>query len=230
VSQGSVVNFTGDALVNAANTGCLGGGGVDGAVNDAGGYKLQEARWQLPVVEPPYVRCPTGQAVVTVGGDLSVDRVIHAVGPDYRGYDDEEEADHLLRSAYAAALACAKQHEVSTLAFALISAAIFRGRKSLLDVLRIAVRAVRENAYLGLHEVHLVAFTHAEVAALMQAAQAEAEAQTEAEAGPAAPLSQGDAAPDEGQGGPGDGTVEDTAPQSPDAGMPIPQGPSTQGE
>ncbi len=179
-SQGSVVHFCGDALVNAANRGCLGGGGVDGAVNDAGGWKLEEARRALPLVAP-YTRCPTGDAKLTVGGDLAVSHVIHAVGPDYRGYDDEAEADALLASAYQRSLEVAREQKFETVAFSLISAAIFRGDKPLLDVLRLAVRTVRQHAYPGLREVHLVAFTPAETRALVQAAE---EAAAEAEAAP----------------------------------------------
>ena len=174
VSQGSVVAFQGDALVNAANNRCLGGGGVDGAVNDAGGWKLEDARWALPVVSPPNVRCRTGDAVATVGGDLAVEHVIHAVGPDYRDYDEDSDGDAALRSAYAAAMRVAQQLEVTTLAFALISASIYRAHRPLLAVLRVAVRAVREGAYTGLREVHLVGFTAAELKVLLAAAEAEA--------------------------------------------------------
>ena len=139
VSDGSVVSFQGDALVNAANNRCLGGGGVDGAVNDAGGYKLEDARWELPVVSPPNVRCRTGDAVATVGGDLAVEHVIHAVGPDYRDYDDDGEGDAVLRSAYTAALRVAQQLEVTTLAFSLISASIYRAHRPLPAVLQWAM-------------------------------------------------------------------------------------------
>ena len=108
-SQGSVVAFSGDAIVNAANTGCLGGGGVDGAINDAGGRKLRAARAALPMLAP-WTRCLTGGAVSTEAGTLSCKRVIHAVGPDYRDDGTEEECDALLASAYAAALAQAREH------------------------------------------------------------------------------------------------------------------------
>jgi hypothetical protein len=92
VSQGSVVRFRGDALVNAANRGCLGGGGVDGAVNDAGGFLLEHARRALPIVSAPYIRCPTGEAKLTVGGALRVRFVIHAVGPGAEAVSREPSA------------------------------------------------------------------------------------------------------------------------------------------
>ena len=94
VSQGSVVDFQGDAIVNAANQGCLGGGGVDGAISRAGGPELFRARQRLPVLRlartaaRSEIRCNTGDAVVTTaGGSLHSKWVIHAVGPNFRGYE-----------------------------------------------------------------------------------------------------------------------------------------------
>ena len=70
-AQGSVVSFTGDAIVNAANTGCL-GGGADGAISRAGGRELAEARKKLSVLDPDqHIRCYTGHARSTVAGDLA---------------------------------------------------------------------------------------------------------------------------------------------------------------
>ena len=179
-SQGSVVHFVGDALVNAANRGCLGGGGVDGAVNEAGGRRLEEARHALPLVGP-YTRCPTGQAKLTIGGALDVRFVIHAVGPDYRSYDEQQEADELLVSAYRSAMQLAAERQLKTVAFSLISASIFRGDKPLLELLRLSVRCVRQHAYAGLEEVHLVAFTAREIDALVDACTAEGGETEEAE-------------------------------------------------
>lgn len=196
LSQGSVAQFEGDAarcppppprsatptaltraaqLVNAANKGCLGGGGVDGAINDAGGWRLEEARHALPLLRP-YVRCETGDAKVTVGGALRVKHVIHAVGPDYRVCVDDAQGDALLRSAYTASMRAARGLGARTVAFALISAAIFRGDRPLRAVLALAVKAVKAEAYPGLQEVHLVAFTTVEIRALLAAAAATAEA------------------------------------------------------
>ena len=81
LAMGSVVNFTGSAVVNAANEGCLGGGGVDGAITAAGGKALAEARKALPVLDKKRTRCPTGECVVTISGDLKAkDYCLHAVG------------------------------------------------------------------------------------------------------------------------------------------------------
>ena len=88
ISQGSVVNFRGGAIVNAANNGGLGGGGVDAAVNKAGGQKLRAAREALPELacggtvaghKLKGTRIRTGGAVITTGGDLKAEWCIHAV-------------------------------------------------------------------------------------------------------------------------------------------------------
>ena len=63
----SVVNFTGDAIVNAANEGCLVGGGIDGEVNRRGGQELEEAREALPLIDPS---CKKGDAKITIAGSL----------------------------------------------------------------------------------------------------------------------------------------------------------------
>ena len=98
----SVVKFTGDAIVNAANEGCLGGGGIDGEVNRRGGETLEAARFALPVLEAGR-RCPTGDAKITVAGDLPCSKVIHAVGPAF-GYSptlaDHADKLELLEAAY----------------------------------------------------------------------------------------------------------------------------------
>lgn len=170
ISMGSVVTFSGDAIVNAANTGCLFGGGVDGAIVEAGGQSLMEARQDLPTLDKRGTRCPTGDAKRTIGGELRAKWCIHAVGPNYclmGGLKkDMLEGDDLLRSAYLQAMKRAEEVNVKTLAFSLLSAGIFRGRRTLEQVLDIALSAVEEGIYPGLEEVHLVAFTGEEIATL----------------------------------------------------------------
>ena len=81
LGRGSVIDFTGSAIVNAANEACLGGGGVDGAITAAGGKALAEARKALPVLDKKRTRCPTGECVVTISGELKAkDYCLHAVG------------------------------------------------------------------------------------------------------------------------------------------------------
>lgn len=174
VSQGSVVDFEGDAIVNAANKGCIGGGGVDRAITTAGGKAMETARWQLPVVPGSRsTRCPTGEARMTIGGDLKARFCIHAVGPDYpvlmqrRGRKALAECDALVTSAYRASLNCASQEALSSVAFSLISAGIFRGVQTLENVLVASLAGIQEGLYAELREVHLVAFKRTELAGLL---------------------------------------------------------------
>lgn len=193
ISGGSVVDFTHKnpskaAIVNAANEECLGGGGVDGAISAAGGPNLLKDRLALPLIRScddddsiieGYqidVRCPTGDAKLTGPGDygnLQVCNVIHAVGPNYISYEScLEEADSLLRSAYVQTLERAKEAGLEAVAFCLLSAGIFRGDRSLDQVLRIAVEAIHNfGGYVGLDEVHLCAFNVKEADALTRIAE-----------------------------------------------------------
>ena len=172
VSSGSVVDAQVSAIVNAANERCLGGSGVDGAITKAGGASLAEARKALPVLSDDK-RCETGGAVLTSGsfGALRCASVIHAVGPDYRQVDLKK-GDALLRSAYVAAMRLARENDCSTVAFSLLSAGIFRGGRSLDEVLHIAVEALRDSCYPSLERVHLVAFADEEQEVLKRVAAA----------------------------------------------------------
>ena len=172
IARGSVLDFTGStnpshtntAIVNAANEGCLGGGGVDGAISNAGGEALYQDRLALPVLEEASgMRCPTGGAVITGPNDnygkLNVNHVIHAVGPNYWNFDttntkaDEDddndgrnfsEPDSLLRSAYQTSLDCAHKANIQSIGFSLLSAGIFRGSRSLDDIMNISVAAIKD--------------------------------------------------------------------------------------
>jgi O-acetyl-ADP-ribose deacetylase (regulator of RNase III) len=124
--RGSVLGFEGDALVNAANEGGVEGGGVDGAVNAAGGPELKRARSQLPLVAAD-VRIPTGSARSTPAfGSLKVRHVIHAVGPDYCALDAAQyaRADLQLQSAYVAAVDAARHLKLRTIGSCLLSAGV----------------------------------------------------------------------------------------------------------
>jgi O-acetyl-ADP-ribose deacetylase (regulator of RNase III) len=184
VSAGSVLDFGGAtdwapaavAIVNAANCGGLGGGGVDGAITSAGGPQLAADRRGLPILEGTQMdRIATGGAVLTgpgCYGHLHAGNVIHAVGPNYlvlAGLGQSVEAgDAQLSDAYRATMRAAASANVEYLGFSLLSAGIFRGSQSLEHVLRLGVEAVAECAYPGLKEVHLVAFMVEEQRALLQ--------------------------------------------------------------
>ncbi|HQR53632.1 MAG TPA: O-acetyl-ADP-ribose deacetylase [Burkholderiales bacterium] len=111
-----------DAIVNAANEGLLGGGGVDGAIHRAAGPELLQACRRIPEVRPG-VRCPTGEARITAAFRLPHRYVIHTVGPVWKGGGRGEE--ELLTACYRNALALASAHGVRTIAFPAISCGIF---------------------------------------------------------------------------------------------------------
>jgi O-acetyl-ADP-ribose deacetylase (regulator of RNase III) len=148
IARGSVVDFASKhgAIVNAANEGCLSGGGVDGAISDAGGHTLAADRRKLPQVGPG-CRCPTGQARMTGPnryGQLHVPYVIHAVGPAYFAYETHEEADKLLQSAYCETMELCRANPIQHVAFSLLSAGVFRGDRDLKSVLRLGVSGIRD--------------------------------------------------------------------------------------
>ncbi|KAL7478893.1 hypothetical protein ACHAW6_004651, partial [Cyclotella cf. meneghiniana] len=183
IARGSVTDYryppnpSRSAIVNAANESCLGGGGVDGAVSAAGGMSLHKDRMELPQVRPG-VRCPTGEAVMTGPNDygsLHVRYVIHAVGPNYltcmNSREEEERGDELLACAYEGSLKCAERAKLEAVAFSLLSAGVFRGSRSLQDVLSIGMRSICDfEGYEQLREVVLCGFSEREVETLVKVA------------------------------------------------------------
>ena len=111
-----------DTIVNAANPGLLGGGGVDGAIHRAAGPALLEACRRIPEVEPG-IRCPTGEARITLGFDLPARYVIHTVGPIWQG-GDQGEAD-ALASCYRQSIGLAREYGLTSIAFPAISCGVY---------------------------------------------------------------------------------------------------------
>ncbi|MDO9515643.1 MAG: O-acetyl-ADP-ribose deacetylase [Syntrophales bacterium] len=116
LALGDITREETDAIVNAANSGLRGGGGVDGAIHRAGGPSIME---ECRVIGS----CPTGQAVVTGGGNLTARYVIHTVGPVYRG-GSRGEAD-LLKSAYLESLKRVTDKRLKSVSFPAISAGVY---------------------------------------------------------------------------------------------------------
>ena len=149
VWRGDITTLAVDAIVNAANTSLLGGGGVDGAIHRAAGPELlQECAM--------FGGCPTGEARITRGYKLPARHVIHTVGPVWR--DGEEGESALLASCYANSLALGREYGLTTIAFPAISTGVYGYPPA--QAARLAVRVVsailEDDA--GWREITLCAF------------------------------------------------------------------------
>ncbi len=113
---GDITRTPADAIVNAANSALMGGGGVDGAIHRAGGPVIMQ---ELDAVRPKIGRCPTGSAVATSAGALPARWVFHAVGPIYR--DGRHGEAELLASCYTTCLKMAEERGAQTISFPSIS-------------------------------------------------------------------------------------------------------------
>jgi O-acetyl-ADP-ribose deacetylase (regulator of RNase III) len=114
--QGDITRQATDAIVNAANSGLMGGGGVDGAIHRAGGPAILEDCKKIVARQG---RLPTGQAVITTGGNLKAQYVIHTVGPIWHGGGKNEAK--LLGSAYYECLKLAAENKLASISFPSIS-------------------------------------------------------------------------------------------------------------
>ncbi|MBI2001885.1 MAG: O-acetyl-ADP-ribose deacetylase, partial [candidate division NC10 bacterium] len=151
--EGDITQQDTEAIVNAANTSLLGGGGVDGAIHRAGGPQILEECRKIG-------GCPTGEARITTGGRLRARWVIHTVGPVYR--DGKHGEAELLASAYRNSLRLASEQGIQSLAFPSISTGAYRfpiERAS-----SIAVETVREclETFKNIEKVVFVCFSEAD--------------------------------------------------------------------
>lgn len=137
--KGDITGQAVDAIVNAANSSLMGGGGVDGAIHRAGGPRILE---ECKALVKKHGRLPTGQAVMTAGGDLPAKYVIHTVGPIYNerlATTGQQQAE--LKSCYVRSLETAAEKGLRTIAFPSISTGAYH--YPLKEAAAIAVAAVR---------------------------------------------------------------------------------------
>lgn len=143
ISKGDITKLDVEAIVNAANTSLLGGGGVDGAIHKAGGKQILE---ECMHIRNKQGGCKLGEAVITTGGLLKAKAVIHTVGPVWNGGNNDEEK--LLANCYINSLKLAQENNIKTIAFPNISTGIYRFPKE--RAAEIAVKSVKN--YLSLNE------------------------------------------------------------------------------
>jgi O-acetyl-ADP-ribose deacetylase (regulator of RNase III) len=151
--QGDITLQETEAIVNAANTSLLGGGGVDGAIHRAGGSKILE---ECKAIRAKQGGCPTGEAVITSGGNMKAKYVVHTVGPVWSGGNRNEE--QLLRNAYYNSLNLAMEKGIKSVSFPSISTGVYRFPID--KASRIALNTVKE--FLQKHnfvEVRFVLFS-----------------------------------------------------------------------
>ena len=144
VLQADITTLEVDAIVNAANVGLHAGGGVCGAIFRAAGYReLQEACDKLSPIK-------TGEAVITPGFNLPAKFIIHTAGPIYR--DGQHGEPELLRNCYTNSLKIVVEHNLTSVAFPLISSGIFGYPKH--EAMLIAVTAIKE--FLQTHDMEII--------------------------------------------------------------------------
>ena len=156
VKVGDITREQVDAIVNAANPGLMGGGGVDGAIHRAGGPEILAACREIRATLYPE-GLPTGDAVITPAGRLPAKHVIHTVGPVYGRHGGAEA--QLLASCYERSLTLAAGHSLRTIAFPAISTGIYGYPRE--EAALVVRRAVDERleALLDIDEVRLVFFS-----------------------------------------------------------------------
>lgn len=149
LKQGDITMETADAIVNAANSGLRGGGGVDGAIHRAGGLEILEECRKIGY-------CPAGSAVITTAGSLKARHVIHTVGPFWRGGNEGE--DKVLAQCYINSLSLAEEKSLKSVAFPSISTGAYGYPVE--KASRIALQAIKDFAehHSGIRAITFVLF------------------------------------------------------------------------
>lgn len=135
--KGDITTLKVDAIVNAANSSLMGGGGVDGAIHRKGGPQILE---ECKIIRREQGECKTGNAVYTSAGNLPAKYVIHTVGPIWYGGKNDE--PQLLSQCYINSLSIAEKLEIKSIAFPNISTGVYRFPKE--QAVQIAIRSVKE--------------------------------------------------------------------------------------
>lgn len=151
--KGDITKQSVDAIVNAANSSLLGGGGVDGAIHRAGGPAILEACREIIARQGG---CKTGEAVITTGGNLPAKYVIHTVGPVWNGGRNGEREK--LAGCYRNSLQLAADHQCQSIAFPNISTGIYRFPKEEAAAIAVYTIAGFLSQNNTLHQVVLVCF------------------------------------------------------------------------
>jgi len=149
--KGDITKISVDAIVNAANSSLMGGGGVDGAIHRAGGKIIHDEC--MKIVEKQG-GCPTGEAVYTSAGNLPAKFVIHTVGPIWYGGKRNEE--DLLKSCYINSLKLAENLNLKTISFPNISTCVYHFPKE--KAAKIAIDSVKRFSSKNIETVYFVCF------------------------------------------------------------------------
>ncbi|WP_221932425.1 O-acetyl-ADP-ribose deacetylase [Carboxylicivirga sp. M1479] len=136
VIKGDITQLQVDAIVNAANTRLMGGGGVDGAIHRAGGPVIMDECRQIREQQGG---CPTGEAVITSSGLLAAKKLIHTVGPVWQGGNTGEK--ELLKACYINSLKLAEANKLKTIAFPNISTGVYGYPK--VEAAKLAINTVK---------------------------------------------------------------------------------------
>ncbi|PHM64909.1 orf1a polyprotein [Xenorhabdus stockiae] len=153
IIHGDITKIAVEAIVNAANSSLLGGGGVDGAIHRAGGKAILEECMQIRAKQGG---CDIGDAVITGAGNLPAKYVIHTVGPCWNGGTDNE--PELLKKAYVSCFDLIEQYNIETVSFPNISTGIYRFPKKLAAEIALEVIHSRLFDNQNILQVNLICF------------------------------------------------------------------------
>ena len=153
VIKGDITKEKTDAIVNAANNGLLGGGGVDGAIHKAGGPEIS---LECSKIRERQGGCKTGEAVITKAGNLPCKYVIHTVGPVWRGGKDNETC--LLKNCYENCLKLAAEYGVKTISFSNISTGVYGFPKKEAAEIAVSTALNFVKSCKAVDEIHFVCF------------------------------------------------------------------------